>query len=33
MATAVFLAQGMAAVTLLVENRASRWANVGVGLL
>lgn len=32
MATAVFLALGMAVVTLLVDNRASRWANVGVGL-
>jgi hypothetical protein len=32
MATAVFLLMVMAILTLLVDNRATRWANVGVGL-
>ena len=32
MATAVFLLMVMAILTLLVDNRATLWANVGVGL-
>ena len=32
MTTAVFLLLGMAILTLLVDNKATRWANAGVGL-
>jgi hypothetical protein len=32
MTTAVFILLGMAVLTLLADNRATRWANAGVGL-